>query len=114
MLNYQNIKSKSPFENSFLVCSTKHQVIKSSGCVIERSDGIYYSEEIRWEQAVNCKCVIKRRQILRLCACPKPTIKTQCLDTVNLATYKNTFINIGGQCIPDQQVITTETRKFKT
>ncbi|CAH8655998.1 unnamed protein product [Schistosoma curassoni] len=93
-----------------VVCSTKHQVIKSSGCVIERSDGIYYSEEIRWEQAVNCKCVIKRRQILRLCACPKPTIKTQCLDTVNLATYKNTFINIGGQCIPDQQVITTETR----
>ncbi|CAH8657077.1 unnamed protein product [Schistosoma margrebowiei] len=93
-----------------VVCSTKHQVIKSSGCVIERSDGIYYSEEIRWEQVVNCKCAIKRRQILRLCACPKPTIKTQCLDTVNLATYKNTFINIGGQCIPDQQVITTETR----
>ncbi|XP_018654921.1 putative von Willebrand factor type A domain-containing protein [Schistosoma mansoni] len=93
-----------------VVCLTKHQVIKSSGCVIERSDGIYYSEEIRWEQAVNCKCVIKRRQILRLCACPKPTIKKQCLDTVNLATYKNTFVNIGGQCIPDQEVITTETR----
>ncbi|CAH8586237.1 unnamed protein product [Schistosoma turkestanicum] len=93
-----------------VVCATKHQVVKSSGCVIERPDGIYFSEEILWEQVVNCKCVIKRRQILRLCACPKPTIKKQCLDTVNLAIYKNKFVNIGGQCIPDQEVITTETR----
>ncbi|KAH8867000.1 von Willebrand factor type A domain-containing [Schistosoma japonicum] len=100
-----NVRSVRP-----VVCSTKHQVIKSSGCVIERPDGIYYSEEIRWEQVVNCRCIIKRRQILRLCGCPKSSIKKQCLDTVNLAIYKNTFINIGGQCIPDQEVITTETR----
>ncbi|VDP98913.1 unnamed protein product, partial [Trichobilharzia regenti] len=32
------------------------------------------------------------------------------VDTVNLAIYKNTFIHIGGQCLPDQEVITTETR----
>ncbi|CAH8662317.1 unnamed protein product [Heterobilharzia americana] len=100
-----NVRSVHP-----VVCATKHQVIKSSGCAIERQDGIYQSEEIRWEQVLNCKCVVKRRQILRLCACPKPSIEKQCLDTVNLVVYKNTFMHIGGQCLPNQEVVTTETR----
>ncbi|CAL8088131.1 unnamed protein product [Calicophoron daubneyi] len=93
-----------------VVCSQKPEVIKSSGCTIRKPQGIYQAEEVRWEVVINCQCVVRRKQMLRLCACPEPTVEKICLDTVNLAVYRNTFTLVGDQCLPNQEVVTREIR----
>ncbi|VDP67309.1 unnamed protein product [Echinostoma caproni] len=93
-----------------VVCSGQTEVIQSSGCTIEQPNGVYRSEEIRWRQVTNCQCVTQRKQVLRLCGCPQPQEERRCLDTVNLAVYKTTFNHVADQCIPNQEVVTTEIR----
>ncbi|THD26309.1 hypothetical protein D915_002931 [Fasciola hepatica] len=93
-----------------VVCSGQPEVIQSSGCNIEQPNGMYQSEEVRWQQVIDCQCVTQRKQLLRLCGCPPPRVEKRCLDTVNLAEYKTTFSHVAGQCIPNRDVVTTEVR----
>ncbi|CAH8436902.1 unnamed protein product [Dicrocoelium dendriticum] len=93
-----------------VVCTGKPEVFSTSGCTIQRPNGIFQSEEVRWQQVVDCRCVTHRKQMLRLCACPEPVVARRCLDTTNLVLYKTTFTRIADQCLPNRDVVTTEIR----
>ncbi|KER24461.1 hypothetical protein T265_07887 [Opisthorchis viverrini] len=92
------------------MCKGRHEIVQTSGCTIQKDNGLFQSEEVRWQQVVNCQCVTRRKQTLRLCGCPEPQFTRRCLDTVNMAVYKTTFIRIADECVPSQEVVTNEVR----
>ncbi|KAA3678695.1 uncharacterized protein DEA37_0010304, partial [Paragonimus westermani] len=96
-----------------VVCSEKPEMFPTGGCSIRKPNGIFRPEEIRWQEVVNCKCVVKRKQSLRLCACPEPIVSRRCLDTVNFAVYRTRFTKVMNKCVPTQDVVTTEVRCFE-
>ncbi|KAG5443902.1 hypothetical protein CSKR_202890, partial [Clonorchis sinensis] len=93
-----------------VVCKGRHEIVQTSGCTIQKDNGLFHSEEVRWQQVENCQCITRRKQTLRLCGCPEPQLTKRCLDTVSMAVYKTTFIRIADECVPSQEVLTSEVR----
>ncbi|KAF6776947.1 hypothetical protein AHF37_03974, partial [Paragonimus kellicotti] len=98
--------------NRMVLCSEKPEVFPTGGCSIRKSNGIFRPEEVRWQEVVDCKCVVKREQSLRLCACPEPVVSRRCLDTINFAVYRTRFTKVINKCVPTQDVVTTEVRNI--